>query len=414
MSDTTAAVQHTLPNGLKIYVEPMHGVGSAAIAFYANTGSRDEYAHEHGVSHFLEHMCFKGGEKFDATELNLAFDELGSIYNAFTSKEHTVYYGWVPGSQILPQGALLADMMRPKLPSEDYETERKVILEEIAMSGDSFDHHVSDFLHQVCFKDHTLAHEILGEQSSIEQMPRDVMIEYVRQRYAPGNMAVFCAGAVEAQQVFDAVEQWCGSWGKDEVRPAPTQDKPRYPRGVHKLKLDRFNQQSIVLIYDAPDASSAHVETIDALTSIVAGPNSRCYWNIQQKGICPQAGAAWLAYRDCGMLAFYADGDPEACEAMHTALKTEIDTLIREGVSEAEVERVKNRRRTHLALEAENPRTRIMQMLEDVETVGQVQTAAARLEAVAKVTPATIAAYLEEYPISGEALTLSVGPRDWP
>ncbi|RMF83530.1 MAG: insulinase family protein, partial [Planctomycetota bacterium] len=144
-------VEHVLPNGLRIVCEVMPRASSAAIGFLAATGSRHERSGEHGVSHFLEHMCFKGTARRDWHDINVRFDELGSIYNAYTGKEHTVYFGWVPASRAPEQLELLADMMRPRLAPEDYETERKVILEEIAMSGDSFDHHVWNALHEAVF-----------------------------------------------------------------------------------------------------------------------------------------------------------------------------------------------------------------------------------------------------------------------
>jgi predicted Zn-dependent peptidase len=153
---------------------------------------------------------------------------------------------------------------------------------------------------------------------------------------------------------------------------------------------------------------------VEAFTALFGGHNSRCYWNIVQKGICTEAGAAWIAYVNCGVLALYADGEPERCEEMLAALREQIRTVSEQGVRADEVQRVKNQRRTHLALEAENPRTRAMQVADDLETHGQVRTAEARLAAVEAVSTDTIAAYLARFPIAGEGLLLSCGPRDWP
>lgn len=406
--------EHRLPNGLRVVCEAMPQVRSAAAAFLAQTGSRHETPPEHGVSHFLEHMCFKGTPTRTWHDINVRFDELGSIYNAFTGKEHTVYYGWVPGTRITPQIELLADMLRPALPEPDFQTERNVILEEIAMSDDAFDRNVWNFLHEVVFGTHALGHEILGEKETIQNLPHRALIEYHQRRYAPENVALLVAGAVDPQEVFAAAGRYCGSWNGAGNGEPPEVEVPAFRTGTHKRTTDRFTQQSIVLVVPSIPAGHDDEETVEAFTSLFGGPNSRCYWNIVQKGICTQAGVVWIAYRDCGYLAFYADGEPEKCETMLAALREQIEVVRRDGFEPHEVQRVKNQRRTHLALEMENPRTRVMQLVEDVETRNSVQQPAVRLAAVDRVTPKRIAEYLERCPITGEGVLLSYGPRDWP
>lgn len=406
--------QHELPNGLRVICEVMPHVRSAAVAFRAGTGARHELAHLHGVSHFLEHMCFKGTPTRSWHDINVRFDELGSIYNAFTGKEQTVYYGWVPAGRLGEQLELLADMMRPSLPAEDFETERKVILEEIAMSDDSFERYVSNHLHKVVFGEHPLGHEILGEKETIQKLPHPALLEYHRQRYAPNNMVVFAAGAVEPERLFAGVGRDCGGWGRSPNGSLPSAAIPACPGGVRKLRLERFKQQSLVLVYPSVPQGHADEESIEAFVSLFGGGNSRCYWNVVQKGICTHAGAVWLAYEDCGMLALYVDGQPEQCEQMLAALREQAAEVSRCGFTPDEVQRVKNQRRTQLALEAENPRTRLMQLIDDFESRGHVRTVEARLAAVEAVSRKTITDYLRRFPIDREGLLLSCGPRDWP
>ena len=407
-------VEHQLPNGLRVVCEVMPQVRSAAVAFLARTGARHEFPDLHGVSHFLEHMCFKGTGTRSWHDINVRFDELGSIYNAFTGKEHTVYYGWVPHSRMTPQLQLLADMMRPSLPREEFETERKVILEEIAMSDDSFDRRVWNFLHKEIFGDHSLGHEILGEKETLQNLPHEAMINYHRQRYAPNNMVVLATGAVEPEEVFATTARCCERWQRSDDGATPSDPVPPLPTGVRKQRLERFTQQSLVLLYPSVPHGHTDEESIEAFVSLFGGSNSRCYWNIVQKGICTAAGAAWLSYADYGVLALYADGEPQRCEEMLAALTEQAREISEHGFTAAEVQRVKNRRRTHVALEGENPHTRLMQMVDDVETRDHVRTMDARLAAVESVTEKTIAGYLRRYPIASDGLLLSCGPRDWP
>ncbi len=407
--------EHTLPNGLRVVCASMPGLRSAAAAFLARTGSRHETPPEHGVSHFLEHMCFKGTPTRSCHELNVRFDELGSIYNAYTGKEHTVYYGWLPAARIDAQIELLADMMRPALPPADFETERHVILEEIAMSDDNFDRHVWNFMHNVVLGGHPLAHEILGEKETIQQLPHDTLVKYHRRRYAPDNLTLIVTGAIDSQEAFASAGRYCGEWQRPANGTAPpTAPFPDLPTGVHKLKLDRFKQQSLVVVYPCIPHGHEDEEVLEAFTSLFGGSNSRCYWNIVQRGICTEAGAAWIAYGDCGYLALYADGEPERCEEMLDALREQARVVMRDGFTADEVQRVTNRRRTHFALESENPRTRLMQIVDDIETCGYPRTADDRMARVEAVNRRRLAELLERYPIDGEGLVLSCGPRDWP
>jgi predicted Zn-dependent peptidase len=392
----------------------MPQLSSTAICFLVRTGSRHENTRQHGLSHFLEHMCFKGTHKRNWQQINVRFDDLGSIYNAFTGKEHTVYYGWVPSERFEPQLELLADMLRPSLPREDFETERKVILEEIAMSGDSFEHHVWNFLHETVFTQGPLAHEILGEKETIERVPRDEMVSYHASRYAPDNVVLLAAGGTPPEEVFAAAGRYCGSWTGMHAPVDSRAGNLALAPQRKRQKLAQFKQQSVILLYPSVAAKHPAAEAIEAFTGLFGGHNSRCYWNVVQKGICSQAGAAWLSYEDCGIMALYADGEPEKCEQMLAALRAQARDVSEHGFRADEILRIKNQRRTHLALESESPRTRLMQLIDDLETHGAPRTGEARLAEVEAVSGADLSSYLNRYPITGDGLLLSAGPREWP
>lgn len=404
---------HRLPNGLRIVCERMPRVRSAAVGFLVRTGSRHEVQGEHGVSHFLEHMCFKGTSGRTCHDVNVRFDELGSIYNAFTSKDHTFYYGWVPAERVGAQIELLSDMMRPSLPATDFEIERKVILEEIAQSDDSFDRHVSSFLHETVFGAGPLAHEVLGDAGTIGGLPRARMIDYHSRRYVPDNMHLIAAGDIEPEAVFSAAQRHCGGWGGRNATEAGA-CAAMTGGGVHKLVLPQFQQQAIALVYPSLPQGHRLAESVEAFCALFGGANSRCYWNIVQTGLCTQAGAAWVAYADVGVMALYAYGEPDRCDEMLAALRREAEAVSTGGATEEEVQRVRNHRRTQVALEGETPRSRISQMLDDLECFGHVRTVGARLAETESVSRATVAAYLKVCPIVGEGLLISAGPRDWP
>jgi len=267
---------HTLENGLRIVIERMPDVRSAAAGFLVRTGARDEVPQHAGVSHFLEHMMFKGTKKRSWREITIDFDLMGSSYNAFTSEERTVYYGWVRSSDIARQIELLADMMRSAIPPEEFETEKKVILEEIAMSKDSLDHLTFDFLQEKVFAGHPLAWPILGYHETVAVLSRDTMWRYFQERYAPDNLVLIVAGNVEPNEVIDAARTYCGSWPASGTATRRTPPVMRY--GVDVLPVDRFKQQVVALTFPSIGAAHAQIETASALATILGGDNSRFFW----------------------------------------------------------------------------------------------------------------------------------------
>jgi predicted Zn-dependent peptidase len=403
---------HTLDNGLRIVIERMENVRSAAAGFLARTGARDETPEKAGVSHFLEHMCFKGTHKRDWQEVSVVFDELGSIYNAFTSEDRTFYYGWVPKGSIEQQIELLADMMRPSLPDEEFKTEKNVILEEIAMSKDSIDHVAFDFLLERVFEGHPLSWPILGYDSTVGDLTRDDLDAYRRRRYTPDHMMLVVAGNVDPGEIIGMANRLCGGWessGQEFEREVPA-----VRSGVASRVVDRFTQQLVALCYPAPGGCDPLHETAEAAMSILGGSNSRFFWNIMQKGISSRAGAYRMDLADCGLTLLFGQTDPDSIEKLADAMRAEAKKICNEPVEEKEVQRVKNRRRTSLAVEGESPYHRLVQIMDDMDYRGEPRTVDERLAAVEAVSVASISEFFEKHPIDGDEFMVGVGPREWP
>src|SRR5215831_15925854 len=169
---------HRLPNGLQIIGETSPSARSMALGFFVRTGARDESPEVSGVSHFLEHMVFKGTPRRSALDVNRDFDRIGADYNAFTSEENTVFYGSVL-PEYLPQAVdILADILRPSLRTDDFDMEKKVIIEEIGMYEDQPMWSAYDHAKRIYFGDHKLGNSILGTPQSITALTRDQMYEY--------------------------------------------------------------------------------------------------------------------------------------------------------------------------------------------------------------------------------------------
>src|SRR5580698_5388552 len=185
---------HQLSNGLDIIAEINPDAHSFAAGMYVNTGSRDETFEINGVSHFLEHMMFKGSSKYTWEDVNRIFDEIGARYNAYTSQEMTAYY-----ANVLPEFTEkaiehLSHLLRPAIRKADFDTEKNVILEEIAMYLDDPGHRLYEKLMEVHFGNHPLSMSVLGTSESIQRLQRDQMAGYFRSRYGPGNMVLAATG----------------------------------------------------------------------------------------------------------------------------------------------------------------------------------------------------------------------------
>ncbi len=198
-----------LANGLVIIGELNESAKSSAVGFFVRTGSRDENAQINGVSHFLEHMLFKGTEKLDSFEVNQAFDNTGAQFNAFTSEESTVFYAAVLPEYLAEITELWAHLMRPALREDDFNIEKNVIKEEIAMYKDlpSFD--IIDRCRSLYFNGHPCGNSVLGSEESIDALSAGQMREYFQRRYAPNNIILACTGKFDWDEICCLAEKSC-------------------------------------------------------------------------------------------------------------------------------------------------------------------------------------------------------------
>src|SRR6185369_15823322 len=242
--------KHVLANGLTIVGELSPSARSVAVGFFVRTGSRDETVAESGVSHFLEHMVFKGTPHRTALEVNYDFDRIGASYNAFTSEENTVFYAAIL-PEYLPQAVdILADILRPSLRGEDFDMEMKVIIEEIGMYDDQPMWCAYDNAKKAFFAEHPLGNSILGTVQSITDLTRDQMQAYYDRRYVAPNITVAVAGKFDWDHAVRLIEKQCGHW--PSAAAPRTNIKPAEPRELRKVMTkDKLNQEQVFLLAPA-------------------------------------------------------------------------------------------------------------------------------------------------------------------
>ena len=232
--------QHTLDNGLEIVAECSPRAYSAGLGFFVKTGSRDENDANHGVSHFLEHMTFKGTPTRSAADVNRELDEIGSHSNAYTSEEQTVYY-----ASFLPEYQdkaveLLSDIMRPSLREDDFDMEKNVILEEIAKYEDQPPFGAHEKCMSAYFGDHPLGRNVLGSIESVSALTAEQMMDYFRHRYSPKNIALAAAGNIDFDRLIELADRYCGKWEPFEGL-ATYRPPRRVNRSTCSIRKWRFN-----------------------------------------------------------------------------------------------------------------------------------------------------------------------------
>ncbi len=351
---TRQHLTHTLPNGLDIVGEYDENARSVALGFFVKTGARDEdFERESGVSHFLEHMMFKGSENRSAADVNRDFDSLGARYNAFTSEEETVYYGTVlPGAQA-ELTEILADMLRPSLRQRDFDTEKKVILEEIAMYRDRPTSRMWELARNSFYKHHPLGQSILGAKESIEKLERDQMLDYFSRRYAANNVTFVLTGNFDFELAKTQIEELCGGWNSFESGRETTPIEAN--SGIFLETTDQFNRAHIGL-YSVGFANQdeRRIAAVIACEIIGGGENSRLYWALIHPGIANGASLGHDAQDGAGAFYGVIICPPENAQQSLDIFRVEL-TKAKDGVTEEELERAKRGYASAITLGAETP-----------------------------------------------------------
>ncbi|HYK86282.1 MAG TPA: pitrilysin family protein [Ktedonobacteraceae bacterium] len=416
MTDSTASngtVFHThrLSNGLQIVGQPMPDFESVAVSYYVHTGSRDEQDPSiAGVSHFLEHMVFKGTKTLDWQEITLAFNKIGAELNAFTSHEATVYYARVLGEYLDKAVGLLSDMMYPRLAESDFETEKEVIVNEIARSEDQPYNSTYRRMMQTYFGTHPLGHDVLGTPQSIRGMRVEQMRNYWNSRYAANNMIFSVAGNFDWPHIVELVEQHCTTWRTGDSSRSIEHYEPA--QSINDIVVDKkLKQQIMILAMPSVDIKDPDYYAAVLGSSILGdGDGSRLYWNIYQKGLAESASASLWAMEGTGILMMQANSTPEEAPHVLKMLRAELDSLLNDGIYEDEVRRAKDKWISSIVLSSESTFSRMFSLATDWVTEGRLISVDEEVERVEKITTQDILRALKRFPIREKQVLTALGP----
>lgn len=401
-------LRHTLANGLDIVAESSPAAYSTALGFFVRTGARDEDDAVAGVSHFLEHMVFKGTPTRSADDVNREFDEMGAHYNAFTNEENTVYYAAVLPEHQDRAAELLADILRPSLREDDFNTEKQVILEEIQMYEDQPPFGADDKCRAMHYGSHPLGRSVLGTPQSIGQLPVDAMREYFRRRYSPENIVLAAAGRVDFDSLVAMADRLCGDWERiaasRNVEPAARCD------GFEVLRKETASQQYLLQLSAGPAAEDADRYAAKLLSTVLGDDSgSRLYWELVDPGLAEHCSLGHSEHEGAGMMMTYMTCDPEYAASNLRRIIDVYRQAEAEGVTAEELEQAKSKVRSRIVLSSERPRGRLFAVGSDWLYRREYRPVELDLDTVSGVTVPELSAVLAKYPLT-HATTVTIGP----
>jgi len=353
----------TLENGLHVVGERLPYLRSVSIGVWMRVGSMMETPAENGLSHFLEHMVFKGTEKRSTRDIAEEMDAVGGQMNAFTGKDCTCFYAKVIDEDLPLAVDILSDMtLHASLDETEFNKERGVILEEISMEEDSPEDVVHELLSRIQFGDQAAGMPILGPAEQIAAYTRDDLANYRARHYHPENCVVALAGNYDPEQVLALMQQYFGEWKKSGQRQTVP---PMQPIPGQKAAREKDTEQlHICLGYPGTFLGSDELYPMSVMNNLLGGAmSSRLFQKIREEmGMAYSIYTYPSTYVGCGTFAVYAGVSPKNGRAVLDETLKQLDLLCRDGVTEKEFREAKNQLRGSYLLGLESPGSRMQSM----------------------------------------------------
>jgi predicted Zn-dependent peptidase len=365
-----------LPNGITVMTESMDSVRSITLGIWFAVGSRDESPAEAGMSHFMEHMMFKGTPTRTAFDISETFDRLGAELNAFTSKEYTAYYSRFVDEHLPTAFEVLADMVvSASLDDESCESEREVVIEEIARMEDTPDDRIHEIFSHALWPDHPIGLPILGSRETVGSFDHARSAEFRSHHYVTGNCVIAVAGNVRHDEVVELAQRFLGALpaGKRSVRPAA------HAAGASRLSVLTKETEQAHICYGVATMNAHHPDrfALAVLDGVLGGGMaSRLFQEIREKrGLAYAVYSFSALYQDTGQFAVYAGTRPANVEEVVKLMRLEMERIAEKGVEPDELERVRQAATGHLVLGLESTRMRMQRLGKNEVTGGEILSA---------------------------------------
>ncbi|QDI90256.1 insulinase family protein [Salicibibacter halophilus] len=375
-----------LPNGLRLVYEPMEHVRSLSIGIWIYTGSRDEKVEENGITHFLEHMLFKGTKKRSATEIAESFDRIGGYVNAFTAKEYTCFYAKVMDKHGKEAVEILSDMFFHSIfDEEEMAKERNVVLEEIRMVEDTADDVVHDDLDAAAYGNHPLGRPILGTEKTVATFGREQLHDFLHTHYRPDNVVISMAGKIDDGLLSFVESKFSGLSAKEAP---PNHETPPVLFNNKEARAKRIEQAHLCLGFNGVPIHGDDIYAMVLFDQLLGGSmSSRLFQEIrEQRGLAYAVFSDHLAYRDGGMLTVYAGTAPAHVDEVLGAVLSIMERFANEEVDRKDLENVKSQVQGSMVLGLESTSSRMSRNGKNELSLGEHPSLDAVTERIDAVT----------------------------
>ncbi|MEI1421430.1 insulinase family protein [Bacillus cabrialesii] len=350
--------RYTCQNGVRVVLENNPTVRSVAIGVWIGTGSRHETPEINGISHFLEHMFFKGTSTRSAREIAESFDRIGGQVNAFTSKEYTCYYAKVLDEHANYALDVLADMFfHSTFDENELKKEKNVVYEEIKMYEDAPDDIVHDLLSKATYGNHSLGYPILGTEETLATFNGDSLRQYMHDYYTPDRVVISVAGNISDSFIKD-VEKWFGSY--EAKGKATGLEKPEFY--TEKLTRKKETEQAhLCLGFKGLEVGHERIYDLIVLNNVLGGSmSSRLFQDVREdKGLAYSVYSYHSSYEDSGMLTIYGGTGANQLQQLSETIQETLATLKRDGITSKELENSKEQMKGSLMLSLESTNSKM-------------------------------------------------------
>lgn len=380
--------EFTLSNGLRVIAEKIPHFRSVSVGLWIGTGSMLETREENGLSHFIEHMLFKGTQQRSAMQIAEEMDAIGGQVNAFTSKECTCYYAKVIDEHFEKALDLLSDMLlHATFNLQDLEKERSVILEEIAMTEDTPEDLVYELLSEAYFGDHALARPILGPAEVIRSVTREQILAFHRRHYRPDNTVLAVAGGYELDQLRELAERYLGAW----AAPAQAQKAEPFAGCAQQVRIKRkdIEQVHVCLGYEGIATGADEAYPMAVFNNIFGGGmSSRLFQKIRE-----EMGAAYsvysypTSYPDCGVYAIYAGTSIQQAQQVVDEIRRQVDRFLADGFTDREFTQARDQLKGGYILGLESTSSRMSALGRSKLLLGYANEIDEVIRRIERVTP---------------------------
>ncbi len=381
---------------MRIAAESSDAAVTAAIGFFVKTGARDEKAKLMGVSHFLEHMMFKGTEKLTAEEVDLAFDDIGAEHNAFTSGEMTAFWGAGLPEVLGDIYTTLADILRPSLRQQDFDDEKKVIIEEIAMYDDQPFWVLYEAAMEQYYGNSPLGHRVLGTPETINAMQRNELAEYFVQRYSADNIIVVLSGKLDFNEMVQNIQSMCGNWDRTNA----TRDYSEVVRhgGTFEKHIPDLQQHYHLMMMPSVAFQEKQKHAASALAAILGGGDgSRLHWALVDTGLAETAATSIDMNDNYGEQLAYAVCDPKNAKQVSEIMRNEMANVV-DTLTEDDLAKVVAKAGTGAAIASERPAGRMQRLGSMLTTSGEYVSLEEELATIESLTIKDLQEVAQAYP----------------